>query len=142
MLFGLMVKKCGIISQPLTIKMQKVKLLICSIGCLCNFCINKRLLEKGNTGIYCPKNTALSPEEVVLHERAANYEGRELTVNCEAPYSNNRERVVAIIESYGYTREGAMGNHNRKRTRELLKINIIHIFMLYYVPFGIPSIHY
>ena len=69
-------------------------------------------------GIYCPNNMALSPEEVVLHERVANYKGRELTVNCEAPYSNNREQVVAIIESYGYTREGAMGNNNRKRTRE------------------------
>ena len=75
-------------------------------------------MEKGNTGIYCPKNTALSPEEVALCERAADYEGRELTVNCEAPYSNNREQVVAIIESYGYTREGTMGNNNRKRTRE------------------------
>ena len=60
----------------------------------------------------------MSPEEVVLHERAANYEGRELAVNCEAPYSNNREQVVATIESYGYTREGAMGNNDRKRTRE------------------------
>ena len=75
-------------------------------------------MEKGNTGIYCPKNMALSPEEVVLCERVADYEGRELIVNCEAIYSNNRERVVAIIESYGYTREGAMGNNNRKRTRE------------------------
>ena len=70
--------------------MPKVNLLICSIGYLHNVCINERLLEKGNNGIYCPKNTALSPEEVVLHERAANYEGRELTVNCEAPHSNNR----------------------------------------------------
>ena len=91
MLFGLMVKKWGILSLPLTIKMQKMKLLIGCIGCLHNFCINKRLIEKGNTGIYCPKNMALSPEEVVLHERAADDEGRELTVNCEAPYLNNRE---------------------------------------------------
>ena len=58
---------------------------VCSIGCLHNFCINERLMEKGNTGVYCPKNLALSPEEVVLCERAADYEGRELTVNCEAP---------------------------------------------------------
>ena len=61
---------------------------------------------------------ALSPEEIVLHERAAHYEGRELTVNCETPYLNNREWVVAVIKSYGYTREGAMGNNNRKRTKE------------------------
>ena len=91
MLFHLMVKRWGILSRPLTIKMQKVKLLICCIGCLHNFCIDKRLIAKGNTGIYCPKNMTLSPEEVVLHERAADYEGRELTVNCGAPYSNNRE---------------------------------------------------
>ena len=39
-------------------------------------------------------------------------------VNCEAPYSNNRERVVAVIESYGCTREGGMGKNNRKRTRD------------------------
>ena len=118
MSFGLMAKRWGILSLPLTIKMQKVKLFICCIGCLHNFCVNKRLIAKGNTGIYCPKNTALSPEEVVLHERAADYEGRELTVNCEAPYSNNREQVVAVIELYGYMREGAMGNNNRKRTRK------------------------
>ena len=118
MLFGLMVKRWGILSQPLTIKMQKVKLLICCIGCLHNFCIDKQLIQKGNTGIYSPKNTALSPEEVLLCERAADYEGRELTVNCEAPYSNNRERVVAVIEFYGYTREGGMGKNNRKRTRD------------------------
>ena len=36
----------------------------------------QRLLEKGNTGIYCPKNMALSPEEIVLRETAANYKGR------------------------------------------------------------------
>ena len=39
-------------------------------------------------------------------------------VNCEDPYSNNREQVVAVIESYGYTREGGMGKNNRKRTRD------------------------
>ena len=98
--------------------MQKVKLLTCCIGCHHNFCIDKRLIVKGNTGIYCPKNTALSPEELVLRERAADYEGRELTVNCEAPYLKNRERVVAIIESYGCMKEGALGNNNRKRTRD------------------------
>ena len=118
MSFGLMVKRWGILSRPLTIKMQKVKLLICCIGCLHNFCIDERLLQSGSTGIYSPKNTALSPEEVLLHERAADYEGMELTVNCEAPYSNNRERVVSVIEAYGYTREGAIGKNNRKRNRE------------------------
>ena len=118
MSFGLMVKRWGILSQPLTIKMQKVKLLICCIGCLHNFCIDEQLIQKGNTGIYSPKNTTLSLEEVLLCERAADYEGRELMVNCEAPYSNNRERVVAVIESYGYMREGAMGKNNRKRTRD------------------------
>ena len=98
--------------------MQKVKLLICCIGCLHNFCIDKQLLQSGSTGIYSPKNTTLSPEEVLLHERAADYEGMELMVNCEAPYSNNRERVVAVIEAYGYMREGAIGKNNRKRIRE------------------------
>ena len=91
MSFGLMVKRWGILSCLLTIKMQKVKLLICCIGCLHNFCIDERLMQKGNTGIYSPKNTSLSREEVLLHEKAAGYKGRELTVNCEAPYSNNRE---------------------------------------------------
>ena len=41
MSFGLMVKKWGILSRPLTIKMQKVKLLICCIGCLHNYCIDE-----------------------------------------------------------------------------------------------------
>ena len=53
--------------------MQKVKLLICCIGCLHNFCIDEQLLQSGSTGIYSPKNTALSPEEVLLHERVADY---------------------------------------------------------------------
>ena len=52
-------------------KMQKAKLLVCCIGCLHNFCIDERLIWKGNTGIYSPKNTVLSPEEVLLCERAA-----------------------------------------------------------------------
>ena len=68
MSFGLMVKRWGILSRPLTIKMQKVKLLICCIGCLHSFCIDERLLQSGSTGIYSPKNTALSPEEVLLCE--------------------------------------------------------------------------
>ena len=118
MSFGLMVKRWGILSRPLTIKMQKVKLLICCIGCLHNYCIDERLLHSGGTGIYSPNNTALSPEEVLLRERAADYEGMELTVNCEAPYSNNRERVVSVIEAYGYMREGAIDKNNRKRSRE------------------------
>ena len=41
MSFGLMVKRWGILSRPLTMKMQKVKLLICCIGCLHNFCIDE-----------------------------------------------------------------------------------------------------
>ena len=72
-------------------KGEAVNMLICCIGCLHNFCINESLIGKGNAGIYCPKNMALSPDEVVLHERAADYEGRELSVNCGAPYLNNRE---------------------------------------------------
>ena len=55
---------------------KKVKLLICCIGCLHNFCIDERLLQNGSSGIYSPKNTALSPEEVLLRERVAEYERR------------------------------------------------------------------
>ena len=40
---------------------------------------------------------SLSPEEVVLHERAANYEGRELTVNCEAPIPTTGNKYLPLL---------------------------------------------
>ena len=44
MAFGLMVKKWGILSGPLEIKICHIKRLIVAIGRLHNFCINERLL--------------------------------------------------------------------------------------------------
>lgn len=43
MAFGLMVKKWGILTRPLEIKVRNVKRLIVAIGRLHNFCINERL---------------------------------------------------------------------------------------------------
>ena len=48
MAFGLMVKKWGILSRPLLIKMIKIKKLMVAIARLHNFCINERLQENKN----------------------------------------------------------------------------------------------
>jgi hypothetical protein len=50
MAFGLMVKKWGILSQPLDISVRNVKRLIVAIGRLHNFCIDERMLHAARGG--------------------------------------------------------------------------------------------
>ena len=58
---------------------------------------------------FCPKNTNFSPEEMVLQNSAAEFDGKNLVYDFATPHSNNRECVVTELETYGYTREGGVG---------------------------------
>ena len=72
MAFGVIVKKWGILQQPITISICNIKHLICAIRVLHNFCINEQILNHGGIGIFCAKNTNFSPEETVLHNAGQN----------------------------------------------------------------------
>ena len=110
MAFGVIVKKWGILQRPITISICHIKHLICAIGVLHNFSINKQILNQGGIGIFCPKNTSFSPEETVLHNTAAEFDGANLVYNFAMGHSNNREHVVHELESYGYSRKGGIGD--------------------------------
>ena len=94
--------------RPISIAICNIKHLICSIGVLHNYCINEQIVHCGGNGIFVPKNTNLSPEEMVLQNSAAEF--KVLVYNFATPHSNNREWVVKEFETYGYTRKGGGGS--------------------------------
>ena len=110
MAFGVMVKRWGILQRPITISIHNMKHLICAIGVLHNFCINKQILNHGGIGIFCPKNTSFSPEETVLCNAAAEFDRANLVYDFAMGHSNNRECVVHELKSYGYSRKGGIGD--------------------------------
>ena len=73
-------------------------------------CINEQILNHGGIGIFCPKNTNLSPEETVLHNTVAEFDRTNLVYHFEMGHSNNREHVIHKLETYGYSRKGGIGD--------------------------------
>ena len=110
MAFGVMVKRWGLLQRPITISICNIKHLICSIGVLHNFCINEQILHHSGIGIFCPKNANFSPDETVLCKTAAEFDGANLVYEFAMAHSNNRERVVQELKTYGYTRKGGIGD--------------------------------
>ena len=93
MAFGLIVKRWSILQRPITIAICNIKHLICSIGVLHNYCINEQIVHCSGNGIFVPKNTNFSPEETVLRNSDAEFDGEKLVYNFPTPHSNNREWV-------------------------------------------------
>jgi hypothetical protein len=120
MAFGLMVQKWGILCRSLRIKIRKVKRLIMAIARLHNYCINRRLMtekrklkKKGRRGraVFTPKDTSLTPHEVMLRENAANFEWDEMHEGCEEGWSRNRDRMAKEIEYLKLSRPGVMNKN-------------------------------
>ena len=109
MAFGLMVQRWSILPRPITISIHSIELLICSIGILHNYCINEQIVHCSGNGIFVPKNTNFSPEETVLQNPAAEFDGDNFVYDFAMPHSNNRECVVTELETYRYTRKGGVG---------------------------------
>ena len=116
MAFGVMVKRWGLLQRPITISIQNIKHLICSIGVLHNFCINEQIIHHSGIGIFCPKNTNFSPEETVCCNAAAEFDGTNMVYEFAMEHSNNREHVVQELETYGYTRKGGIGDTRKGGT--------------------------
>ena len=85
MAFGVMVKKWGILQRPITTSICNIKHLICAIGVLHNFSINEQIITHGGIGIFCPQNTSFSPEETVLHNAAAEFDGETWSMILQWP---------------------------------------------------------
>ena len=60
--------------------------------------------------VFLPKNTNFSPEETVLHNAVAEFDGANLVYKFAMTHSNNRERVIQELKTYGYTRKGGIGD--------------------------------
>ena len=108
MAFAVMVKRWGLLQTPITISICNIKHLICSIGVLHNFCINEQIIHHSGIDIFCPRNTNFSPEETVLHTATAELDGANLVYEFAMAHSNNRERLVQELKTYGYTRKGGI----------------------------------
>jgi DDE superfamily endonuclease len=109
MAFGLMVKKWGILSRPLTIKMSSIKRLMVCIAHLHNFCIDERLENDGdrtNEGIYFANNAQFNENEQQLRNVAAEIEADDMEETYGTPWSSNRDRMAKIIAEKGLTRPG------------------------------------
>ena len=129
MAFGLMVKKWGILTRPLEIKVRNVKRLIVAIGRLHNFCINERMAaqqreqeeegegqESGGAHqerTFTPSNVDLDCHETVLRVAAAEFEYEEMVASFENPWSYNRERMAREIESLHLTRPQRSTSYRR-----------------------------
>lgn len=100
MAFGLMVKKWGILSRPISIKLKNVKYLITAIAQLHNFCINERVKE-GETVACNARDVELNIYDRALREEAAAIEA----ISDEFPgWSLNRERMADKINAMHLTR--------------------------------------
>jgi hypothetical protein len=106
MAFGMMVKKWGILSHPLTNKLCHVKYIIAAIACLHNFCINERLKDNVGDPTYTPKNYELSPFEDAMRFSASIFECEEISHMMEHSHSLNRQRMVEVVAALGLTRPG------------------------------------
>ena len=125
MAFGLMVKKWGILSRPLTIKLKNVKRLVVSIAKLHNFCIDERLAStttrqaqrqqaQGGAVVYTPTNVAFNRHDAMLRDESAFEEFDELEQGYENPRSNNCDRMVKEIEALKLTCPGPARRRRRK----------------------------
>ena len=74
------------------------------------FCVNEQIIHHSGIGIFCPKNTNFSPEETVLHNAVAEFDGANLVYEFSMTHSNKREHVVQELKTYGYTRKGGIGD--------------------------------
>jgi hypothetical protein len=98
MAFGLMVKKWGLLSRPLPIKMSRIKHLMVTIARLHNFCIDERLAEsRGPVVQFTPANVAFDQHMVSLRDTAAYEEFREMMLAYENSWSSIREQMLSII---------------------------------------------
>ena len=126
MAFGLMVKKWGILSRPLTIKLKNIKRLVIAIAKLHNFCINERLRARDNNAtelqqqrgqvIFTPTNVAFHRHEAMLREESAFEQFDEIEEGYENRWSNNRDRMVREIEALKLTRPGASSRRRQQYT--------------------------
>ena len=104
MAFGLMVKRWSILQRPITISICNIKLLICSIGVLHNYCINEQIVHCSGNGIFVPKNTNFYPEETVLQNSAVEFDRDNLVYEYAVPPSNKRASVLwNLMETIWYT---------------------------------------
>ena len=125
MAFGLMVKKWGILSRPLTIKLKNIKRLVIAIAEVHNFCINERLLANGaqrtqsaqcdKQMIFTPTNVAFNRHETMLRDESALEQFDEIAEGYENAWSNNRDRMVREIEALKCTRPGMSSRQHHCR---------------------------
>jgi hypothetical protein len=112
MAFGLMTKKWGILTRPLSIKMKHIKHVMVCIATLHNFCINERLIEASNGQsrrggaplLFTPHNVRFDAHAEHLQELAAQVEFDEAELVLDNPHSHNRERMSREIEALQLTR--------------------------------------
>lgn len=120
MAFGLMVKKWGILSRPLDIKVRHIKRLIVAIGRLHNFCIDERLAsvhdkhqehehqqqQQGGSWqtAFTPTNVEFECHETMMRATAAEIEYDEMIAAFECPWSYNRDRMAREVEALRLTR--------------------------------------
>jgi hypothetical protein len=109
MVFGLMVKKWGILSQPLDVRVRNVKRLIVGIGRLNNFCIHERMLNaaKGGQGgnfINTPQDVDFGCYKTAIRKAAAEVENDGMVASFECSWSYNRDRMRKEVESLRLSR--------------------------------------
>jgi hypothetical protein len=105
MAFGLMVKKWGILTRPLTVKVRNIKRLICAIARLHNFCINERLEDPVHPRCrYHPRDVELTPFAQSLRHKAAEIQFEDMEGAFEIGQSHNREQMARETEALKLTR--------------------------------------
>lgn len=108
MAFGMMTMKWCILQHPLMCKLEKVKYVITCVAMLHNFCINERLLQEGASATVRHNGDIDLPIQIqALRQAASEIDLDDMEQNFESGHSNNRERMVSDIQTYGYTRPGA-----------------------------------
>jgi hypothetical protein len=103
MAFGLMVKKLGILSQPLDVSVRNVTQLIVAIGHVHNFCIDKRMLHAAKDGqgnfTNTPQDDDFGYYKTAMREAAEEVKYDDMAASFECLWSYNRDRMCKEVES-------------------------------------------
>jgi hypothetical protein len=112
MAFGLMTKKWGILSRPLSIKMKHMKHLMVCIALPHNYCIDECLKEveahmfprPAGAGklVFTPQNVAFDAHTEHIRNLAAQVEFDDAERLYQNPHSYNRDRMAREMKNYSY----------------------------------------
>ena len=117
MAFGIMTRKWGILQRPLSNSLRSMKVVICCIARLHNFCIDERLKT---TTVVVPSKNTLSLQQRLYMDSCAHAEHQQIMSYKYPQWSMAREELVKAIRLRELKRPKVNRRTKQKTTGEAL----------------------